>query len=136
MGPIKFKDMTPEQRSEIVEALVADPVSVEFYQPDGVWLIKRNSSTHFIHPSSCYRIKPRQLVIPWDVLRSDIVAVAMDADGWVHAYTSVPTPDHSAWSSMSAEACSLRCLNINTIGVNWRESLVMRPGYESAAKGE
>jgi hypothetical protein len=136
MGPIKFKDMTPEQRSEIVEALVADPVSVEFYQPDGVWLEKRDSSTHFIHLSRCYRIKPRQLVIPWDVLRSDIVAVAMAADGWVYAYAAVPTPDHSAWSSMSAEVYSIQCLNINTTGVNWRESLVMRPGYESAAKGE
>jgi hypothetical protein len=136
MEPIKFKDMTPEQRSEIVEALVADPASVESYQPDGVWLGKRNSSTRFVHMSSCYRIKPRRLVIPWDILRSDIVAVAMDADGWVHAYTTVPTPDHGAWSSMRADACSLRCLNINTTGVNWRESLVMRPRYGIAVKGE
>ena len=137
MEPIKFRDMTPEQRSEIVEAMVADPESVEFYRLDEVWLGARKLS-NFIHLGSCYRIKPRQLVIPWDVLRPDIVAAAMDADRLVYAYAAVPTPDqnYDVWSSMNGDAYNLLCLNIDTTGVNWRESLVMRPGYESAAKGE
>ena len=128
MEPIKFRDMTPDQRSKIVEALVADAASVESYQPDGVWMGKRNS---FIHLSSCYRLKPRQLVIPWGVLRPEIVYVAMDADGHVFGYSTLPDVGTSAWGSWHAQARIDHILPIDTIGIDWRESLVMRPGYEA-----
>lgn len=115
---VPFRDMTPGERSAIVEAWCNN--GVEFF--NGSWKEQQSGS---IYQSNIYRTKPRQLIIPWDVVSPEYKWSAMDKNTKVWFYTEKPIADVNAWVG-GGNYCK-SALNINTSGIDWRESLVQRP---------
>jgi len=115
-----FKDMTPEERSAIVEAWLVDGVEVF-----GVTEWLQAASGHLLSDLP-YRTRPRQLVIPWDVIKPEYKWAAMDESRFVCFYESKPIITGLAWVPTSKN-WSGSPLNIDTTGIDWRESLVQRP---------
>lgn len=114
-----FKDLTPQERSAIVEAWIAGGVEVL-----GVteWL---PAAYNFIVNDLPYRTRPRQLVIPWEHIKPEYKWAAMDESGYVYFHQDKPEISIEGWDS--ADYGSATALNINTTGIDWRESLVQRP---------
>lgn len=115
-----FREMTPEERSAIVE----DKLSglAEWFLCDK-WLNADNDGINF---DFTYRTKPRQLIIPWEVIKPEYKWAAMDESGSLWVYEGKPKAGDSAWG-YSGNLDGIGALNINTTGIDWRESLVQRP---------
>lgn len=112
-----FRNMTPEGRAAIVEALIAGELEVN--HGDG-W--RGNVAT--IHALYIYRTRPRQLVIPWGHIKEEYKWAAMDRYGDVYLYKEKPRLISDCFAG---EWCYTTMLNINTTGIDWRESLTARP---------
>lgn len=118
---VTFREMTAEERSAIVDAKVLG--EVERYWGDGEWRCSDDASVVF---SCIYRTKPRQLIIPWDVIKPEYKWAAMNDDEAVWLYDRKPEIYmDERWAIMGC--CSPSVLNIDTTGIDWRESLVQRP---------
>lgn len=111
-----FKDLTPEQRSAIVEAWIDG--SAEMFIGDWVYV------SHF-DVDIAYRTRPRQLVIPWEHIKPEYKWAAMDEDGCLCLYKAKPEIGSGVWG-VDAYA-GAEALNIDTTGIDWRESLAQRP---------
>lgn len=124
-----FRDMTPEERSAIVEAWLAGDVEYYSHASDD-WQEKGNSG---LYSETVYRTRPRQLVIPWDVIREDIAWFLISPKGrkWgitQSCYGTKPVLDEDGWTCDGGSSWfSLDGLNIDTTGIDWRESLTARP---------
>lgn len=114
-----FREMTPEERSAIVEAHI---VGITDIVTNDVWM---HADKNSLLPSYAYRTRPRQLIIPWEVIKPEYKWAAMDVDGTVCFYAAKPHTCADGWYSASFEAQVI--LNIDTTGIDWRESLVKRP---------
>lgn len=112
-----FRDLTPEERREIVEALISG--DLEQNLGDG-W-----KEARMIHALYAYRTRPRQLAIPWDVIKPEYKWAAMDNDGMVVLHRTMPKRVFIGF--VSDGECTVDMLNINTAGIDWRESLTERP---------
>lgn len=118
-GKVPFRDMTPEERSAIVEAVLigeADVFCVDFWS--GV-----PCATH-IAMDEAYRTRPRQLIIPWEHIRPEYKWAAMDSDGEVILHAEKPMQSDLGFFSNCERVADV--LNIDTTGIDWRESLVKR----------
>lgn len=114
-----FREMTPEERSAIVEDKLRGDAEL-FLQ--GSWREADRDGIAFI---IAYRTKPRQLIIPWEVIKNEYKWAAMDGDGEVYVFKKKPAIDHRDW--YHDEYGNIYALNIDTTGIDWRESLVQRP---------
>jgi len=114
-----FRDMTPEERSAIVEAKLQDNAD---FLLGSTW---EKSDLIRIDFDRVYRTRPRQLVIPWEHIKPEYKWAAMDDDGSVYVYKTEPEIRLGSWSGGFAASAS--ALNINTTGIDWRESLTARP---------
>lgn len=115
-----FRDMTPEERSAIVEAWLIG--NADIYAV-GKW--QRPADDH-IAAHQPYRIKPRQLVIPWGVIKPEYRWAAMDESGSTWVYENKPEIADSSWTSGDG-LDGIDALKIDTTGIDWRESLTARP---------
>lgn len=115
-----FRDMTPEERSAIVEAHAAENAEILI---SGSWV---EADNEVILPKYAYRTRPRQLVIPWDHIKPEYKWAAMDESGSIWVYQSKPAASGSAWQSQKG-LDGIDALNISTTGIDWRESLTARP---------
>lgn len=117
-----FKDLTKEERSEIVEAL-ASGLEVEcFYF--GKW----EPAYSIIDLRYAYRVKQRKLDIPWEIIKPEYKWAAMDSDGNIALFLARPTSHRTfgIWESL-CESSDLMALNIDTAGISWENSLTQRP---------
>lgn len=77
-----FKDLSAEERSEIVEAWLYGNCQF-FHSTSGEWITKiKEDNTLF--SDNVYRVKPtpkKQLVIPWEGIKPECKWAAMDDDG-------------------------------------------------------
>lgn len=119
-----FRDLTPEERSEIVEEKLRG--NVEAFNDADECMEWRASGSGYIRMASIYRTRPRQLVIPWKVIRPEYKWAAMDDSGAVWVYAEKPYANDSAWGSCDGLE-TIDALNIDTAGIDWRESLTARP---------
>ena len=112
---ILFKDMTSEERSAIVEAWLRGEVEYaeDWEVGSGEW--KTKTSTSKLSPSSICRTKPKQLVIPWGHIKPEYKWAAMDEDGSLFV-----SGNRGLWGSIAV-------LDIDTAGIDWKDSLVQRP---------
>lgn len=115
-----FKDLTPEERSAIVEAKLRG--DAQLLGIDGDWHSADSESIDFNYE---YRTRPRQLVIPWEHIKPEYKWATMDEDGCVFFYQD--KPEIGAVGFGSADYAFASALNIDTTGIDWRESLVQRP---------
>ena len=120
-----FRDMTPEERSAIVEAGISRAGIDVYSHADGGWV---EADYEVKLPENAYRTRPRQLVIPWEHIKPEYKWAAMDADGEVYAFDLRPSDDADQWVPTGDKAIMINgVLNINTAGIDWRESLTARP---------
>ena len=118
---IPFKDMTPEERSAIVEAWLLK--NAEYYSTAGEWEYEFGYELAY---DAIYRTRPRKLVIPWGHIKPQYKWAAMDEDGDVYFFDFKPMLDVVQWLPSDGDFMQ-SCVNIDTTGIDWRESLVQRP---------
>lgn len=119
-----FRDMTPEERSAIVEAKILGNAE-RIFEGDSDWDISDKENLNF---NGIYRTRPRQLVIPWEVIKPEYKWAAMDSDCSLFVYDVEPNLSTHDWVRNGGLPECIDALNINTTGIDWRESLVQRPG--------
>lgn len=116
---VPFEDMTPKERSAIVEAWIDSRAEVWNWS-SGAW----KHSSDLLVSGCCYRTKPSQLIITWEHIKPEYKWAAMDSCENVYFYPEKPEMLDSTWT------CYMWCqspLSIDTTGIDWRESLVQRP---------
>lgn len=113
-----FREMTPEERSAIVDGWVNGELEVLCIQ---VW----RKYVGDLCKSSVYRTRPRQLIIPWEVIKPEYKWAAMNDDEKVWFFSEKPRHDEACW--LIAGTTTRSVLIIDTTGIDWRESLVQRP---------
>lgn len=121
-----FRDMTPEERGAIVEAWISSD-GCEVLRKGIIW--ERSDSVDFmLDADGVYRTRPRQLVIPWEHIKPEYKWAAMDESGEIYIFDCRPSPDADQWVPSGDKAIMVNgVLNINTTGIDWRESLTARP---------
>lgn len=120
-----FKDLTKEERSEIVEAISQG--CAEMYSQYTGWQETDRDSVDFY---TVYRIKPaKKLNIPWEIIKPEYKWAAMDDNGKVCVFTTEPVTGYGYWHN--PDKCgnfeSITALNIDTTGISWENSLTQRP---------
>lgn len=119
---VPFRDMTPEERSAIVEALMLG--NCEYWSGE-CWC---KHGTDAIFSYCIYRTKTRQLIIPWEVIKPEYKWAAMTEHMDVILSSVCPLVTNGGyWWWESGITALVEELNINTDGIDWRESLVQRP---------
>lgn len=116
-----FRDLTPEERGEIVEALL-NGAGIDVFLHPPAWY---KATGEHVKVLGIYRTRPRQLVIPWKVIRPEYKWAAMDCDDVVVLHKSKPEKVEAGFVSDGEAMADI--LNIDTSGVYWRESLTERP---------
>lgn len=117
-----FRDLTAQERSEIVENLIGG--GVEWLDFSGSWTEYKFGSVGFCR---IYRTKQRKLEIPWHVIKHEYKWAAMDDNGdvWFSTFQPSIRLDNGSWRQ-NISSCQSP-LNIDTTGIDWRESLTERP---------
>jgi len=116
----EFKDLSDEEMIAVIRAKLSG--NCEVMTLIGVW---ENVNFYGFNFSCIYRTKPKQLVIPWAVLKKNIKHAAMDKDGRVFGYLEMGEKGDENWNG--SEPKSLTALDLDTDGVDWKTSLVTRP---------
>ena len=116
-----FRDMTKEERSEIVEAHLKG--NAEYLVNYTRW---ESCGTAFIAIDSVYRTKQKQLVIPWGVIKKEYKWAAMDKGGSLYVFAEKPCLVDAVWNSYNSLE-SIEALNIDTTGIDPANSLTQRP---------
>ena len=115
-----FRDMTPEERSAIVEAWIDGGVEV-FGETE--WA---PAAHNFIVHDLPYRTRPRQLIIPWEHIKPEYKWAALNTYGSLVFYREKPSIGQNAWAADGGGDFGIP-INIDTAGIDWRESLTARP---------
>lgn len=125
-----FRDMTAEERSVIVETWLITGVDhwSENTSEFGESFEWRQHDWKSIRADGVYRTKPRKLIIPWEHIKPKFRWAAMDQDGEIFIYELKPHIGEISWSWEGGELTNIhKALNIDTSGIDWRESLTQRP---------
>lgn len=118
-----FRDMTTGDRVKIMEAWIAS--GIEAWTGHS-WSSHSDYVSH-LYDRCVYRTRPRQLVIPWEVIKPKYKWAAMDKDGGILFSTKQPNIGAEVWLVSGQSDVGLDALDIDTAGVDWRESLTQRP---------
>ena len=144
--------MTPEQRKRLennwLPLCAMDPKDCEaLKRSDGPWLFLSFSgrwSDTFIpvwNGGGVFRLAPkpkRKPVVQWQFIHEDVVAVAMDRLGHFRSFSSPPQIDGvcSTWDGENKGHLSLELVGPGLLidpgdltRYDWKESLMIRPGY-------
>lgn len=122
-----FKDLTPEERSAIVEAWINGNADY-FSEVDNKWAEKSEYTA--LMQVSVYRTRPRRLVIPWEVIKPEIKFAFVGKSGRVYGCEYKPHPNYCFYDGWKSDGRWLNigeCIAIDTTGIDWRESLTQRP---------
>jgi hypothetical protein len=128
-----FIELNEKDRQTIINAFISD--DVDMYDPTHhSWYPVPGSASpnSYIMLNGIYRtIHRKKMDIPWDMIRTEFNCAAMDEDGKIYLYSNAPSRRSVSWAGdMNVQSC--RCpLKIDTTGIEWRHSLVWRPGHES-----
>lgn len=118
-----FRDMTAEERSAIVEAMLKGEHEAYAH---GIWL----KAADWIDPQATYRTRQRKLEIPWEHIKPEFKWAVIGFKGaqGVVLYTKEPhlIEDEDAWCYQSSME-TIGAMNIDISGIDWRESLTQRP---------
>lgn len=124
-----FKDLTKEERSEIVEAALRG--EAEWINFDGEWQEEQECCVFF---DTAYRVKPaKKLDIPWEIIKPEYKWAAMQPNGHIHVYTKQPCFSGKWW----CVECSMNeipdiarvdlLVPVDTTGITCENSLTQRP---------
>ena len=121
-----FSELTDEEQACLARACTEDKIQY--------WNVNEWEYTGILcNSKNIYRTEPNPLKsqIPWDLIDDKFVAFAVDKDMSAWFFTAKPRIKalRNAWLSQDGihfEAI----LKLDLNGIDWKESLVMRPGYE------
>jgi len=114
-----FKDCTREDQHILLDA-VLDGKAEYFWIARDMWS-KSDSRVPF--PEVIYRTKPiKRLAIPWEHIKPEYKFARLTSGGRLFFYNSNPELKSPYRVCESSDA-----LNIDTDGIDWRDSLVERP---------
>lgn len=122
-----FRDMTPEERSGIVEAWIAGQLEV---LKGFDWLSWYEESSSYLRSDGIYRTRPRKLVIPWEHIKPECKFAALQGTGEVWFYEIEPelrAEERGAWWFGRGARCWESVLAIDTSGIDPVYSLTARP---------
>lgn len=115
---------------EVMQAYV-DGEKIECrWRGDEEWVMPYDGSPKWIWESTEYRIAKTPDTINWDHVAPEFKYMVRDPDGEVYLYKNVPVLNRDCWSSdcIASDAESHASYRKGT--VDWKESLVIRPGCE------
>ncbi len=124
----KFRDMTDSEIIEVVRAIFER--NIVKYKP-----VENTESYHvykndYIDVDGYYEIPKRPMSIDWIALKDEYICAATDIDGDAFAYHEEPELCRSGWGT-GGPYFRLNGLKSYDPGqVNWRDSLIWRPGHE------
>ena len=119
-----FGELTDEEQACLARACTEDKIQY--------WNVNEWEYTGILcNSKNIYRTEPNPLKsqIPWDLIDDKFVAFAVDKDMSAWFFTAKPRALRNAWFSQDGihfEAI----LKLDLGGINWVDSLVMRPGHE------
>jgi len=121
----KFKELSKEERSEIVEYIIEHEEIDIFYEDTKIWRrIPVIGLT--ISIISSYQIPKTKPYINWDHVHPDFIAMVTDFEG-TYLYKNKPEINGNVWESAGW------CIGTNGFSsfkkgtCDWKDSLVMRP---------
>lgn len=127
---LPFKYCTREQQHILLDALIDG--TIEYWgdlTKDFVPGISiKNLDGLNLH--TVFRTKPlKRLAIPWEHIKPEYRWAAISSIGFVNLFTEKPklSIDNGAWIYEGILSSASNILNIDTSGINWRDSLVERP---------
>jgi hypothetical protein len=128
--PTVLKDMTWEEAKPLLKAWIKDePIEVWTGMPGRGW--RRKKSHVGLSRKLAYRIPPKTPIIQqylWDTLPEDIVAIAIDDLGNPYGYyQEVPTMRIQYWDNDLSVRDLTQLRGYDFTGVDWKDSLVLRP---------
>lgn len=126
----KFRDMTDSEKLEIISAMiVGDPIECYLLSPAGYnWVLSYSCQSIWL--DNCYRIPKRQMSIDWSVLKDEYICAARDPNGVAYAFVHKPEKE-GYWLSIDMDSAQIDHLKSYDPGtVDWKDSLIWRPGYE------
>lgn len=119
-----FRDMTPDEMGAIASSIIAG--DIEYWSSFSQKWMTPGRAMGGLDFEAVYRTRPRQLVIPWEHIKPEYKWAAMDEyEGNVYFYKVEPKLGREEWSGGVVGKAS--AINIDTTGIDWRESLTARP---------
>lgn len=118
----------PEKHRAVAHAWV-EGAEIEFSVVKDQWLPATNPTWDV----NCkYRFKPTKPSIDWSHVGSKVVAIATDEDGASWCFPQVPEvldSDATGWSGVVINYADIFA-SFDPGTCDWRDSLIVRPGYE------
>lgn len=128
----------PHKHADLIKAW-ADGAEIQCHCEDYGWI---DTSYPWWWADIDYRIKPKEqkkLNIPWELIKPEFTQAAMDENGDVYVYTEYTISYDSCegqWrftefrDYLSHQSYCIDALVIDTDGIDWKESLTLRPEGE------
>ena len=126
----------PHKHADLIKAW-ADGAEIQCHYGDYGWI--DNSYPHWWEFSN-YRIKPKEqkkLNIPWELIKPEFTQAAMDENGEVFVFTQeeisfIATGRYWCFNDLYVGKHTIisESLTIDTDGIDWKESLTLRPEGE------
>ena len=126
----------PRKHADLIKAW-ADGAEIQCHYGDYGWI--DNSYPHWWEFNN-YRIKPKEqkkLNIPWELIKPEFTQAAMDKNGEVFVFTQeeisfIATGRYWCFNDLYVGKHTIisESLTIDTDGIDWKESLTLRPEGE------
>lgn len=125
----KFRDMTDSEKLEIISAMiVGDPIECYLLSTAGYnWVL--SDSCQSIWLDNCYRIPKRPMSIDWSVLKDEYICAAKESGRCAYVHTQKPFKVDYGWHSTGEIFCIAGLKSYDPGTVDWKDSLIWRPGY-------
>lgn len=120
-----FGELTDKEQACLARACFDD--KIQYWNVDE-WLY----CDSFYSSQKIYRTKPNllEVQIPWDLIDDQYVAFAIDENKLAWFYVARPIILDGCLSWYTPVKAVQSPLKLDLDGINWKESLVMRPGHE------
>ena len=126
----------PHKHADLIKAW-ADGAEIQCYCEDYSWIDTLNPKWWGFNN---YRIKPKEqkkLNIPWELIKPEFTQAAMDENGEVFVFTQeeisfIATGRYWCFNDLHDGKFAIisESLTIDTDGIDWKESLTLRPEGE------
>lgn len=111
---------------EVMQAYV-DGEDIEFSYDEKSWqIVEEPSFSNTVY----YRIAKTPDTINWDHVSPEFKYMARNSSGFCYLFTEKPKIGESAWDESDAEIYAEHFTSYRKGTVDWKESLVFRPGCE------
>jgi len=123
--PLKFYELPAEEQAAITKAIMTGSPKIEMYAKGHNYWVTRDEGTG-IDLEYCYRLQPKKLDIPWDIINNKFNYAVLDYDGSVWFGKDMFVTDDGHWLTQK-ECTKETAIAIDTTGVYYKTSQTKRP---------